>query len=70
MDMMVCSLACPSAMLVMHVWRRSWKRICRPARLRAARHAERHEVIGRDGSILSLSGFFLSIPAASHAGKT
>ena len=43
---------------------------CKPARLSAARQAERHEVIGLDGSIRSMSGFFRSIPATSHAGKT
>jgi hypothetical protein len=40
-----------SANVVMQVCRRSWNRICWRARLRAARHAGRHDLIGRDGSI-------------------
>ena len=66
----VCSLAWDSANLVIQVCRRSWKRICSPALFSPARHAERQDLIGREGSILSLSGCSRSIPAASHAGKT
>ena len=68
--MMVCSLAWPSASLVMQVWRRSWKRTCKPARFKAARHAVRQDLMGREASILSAVGCARSMPAASQAGKT
>lgn len=70
MAMMVWSHVGLSASLVMQVCRRSWNRILRPARVKAARHADRQDLIGLEGSILSLPGFSRSIPAASQAGNT
>lgn len=68
--MMVWSLVRLSASFVMQLCRRSWKRILRPARVKAARQADLHDLMGRDGSIRSLSGFLRSSPAASQAGNT
>jgi AAA domain-containing protein len=56
MDTRVCSLAWPSASLVMQVCRRSWNRILNPASFSARRHADRHDLTGRLGSIRSASG--------------
>ena len=41
-----------------------------PRCFKAARQADRQDLIGWEGSTLSISGFSRSIPAASQAGKT